>query len=69
MLTEKKRAGGITAFWKRLGAGALLAGASAFWALPAAWAERGCHSAGGEGLLILLAAALPFLFAPEVWRE
>ncbi len=66
MLTEKTR-NGRAAFWIRLGTGALLAGASAGWALPAAWAERGCLSAGGEWLLILLAAAAPFLCGPEVW--
>jgi len=33
------------------------------------YAQRGYSAIGGEYLLILIAAALPFFLSPELWRR
>jgi len=59
--------------WKRLcikAAISLLLGlAAARWGIPYVLAQRGYPAVGGEYLLILIAAALPFFLSPELWRR
>jgi len=39
------------------------------WGIPYVLAQRGYRAVGGEYLLILIAAALPFFLSPELWRR
>ncbi len=47
----------------------ILGFAAARWGLPYVLARRGYRAVGGEYLLILIAAALPFFLSPELWRR
>ncbi len=47
----------------------ILGFAAARWGIPYVLAQRGYRAVGGEYLLILIAAALPFFLSPELWRR
>lgn len=49
--------------------GGVLGIAAAWWGIPYAYAERGYFAVGGEWLLILAAAFLPFLCNPRLWNS
>jgi len=42
---------------------------AAIWGIPYGFAQRGYAAFGGEYLLILIAAALPYFGSPELWRR
>jgi len=48
---------------------AVLGVSAANWGIPYGYAQRGYAAIGGEYLLVLIAAVLPFLLAPELWRR
>jgi len=48
---------------------AVLGLAAARWGIPYVLTRRGYPAVGGEYLLILIAAALPFFLSPELWRR
>ncbi len=57
--------------WKRLcfkaAISVILGFSAAQWGIPYGFAQRGYFAIGGEYLLILIAAVLPFLLSPELW--
>ncbi len=48
---------------------AILGLSAAKWGIPYVYAQRGYSAVGGEYLLILIAAALPFFLSPDLWRR
>ncbi len=42
---------------------------AAIWGIPYGYAQRGYSAIGGEYLLILIAAVLPYFLSPELWRR
>jgi len=47
----------------------ILGFSAAKWGISYGYAQRGYSAIGGEYLLILIAAALPFFLSPELWRR
>ncbi len=47
----------------------ILSFSAASWGIPYGYAQRGYSAIGGEYLLVLIAAVLPFLLSPELWRR
>jgi len=47
----------------------ILSFSAARWGIPYVYAQRGYSAIGGEYLLILIAAVLPFFLSPGLWRR
>jgi len=47
----------------------ILSFSAAKWGIPYVYAQRGYSAVGGEYLMILIAAMLPFFLSPELWRR
>jgi len=65
MEMEKRR----KRLWVKAAISVFLGLAAARWGIPYVFAQRGYSAVGGEYLLILIAAALPFFASPELWRR